>query len=64
MRKSVFLGLAAAPVLGIGAFGIGQKSSVTSAQEKTSPIEEDRQLQLRTHSADRAGRSHGYVDQP
>jgi plastocyanin len=39
MRRSVFLGLAAAPVLRIGAFGTGQKSSVTRAQKKTSPIE-------------------------
>ena len=33
------VGLATALALGIGAFGTGQKSSVASAQEKTSPIE-------------------------
>ncbi len=40
MRRSVFIaGLAAALVLGMGAFGTGKNSSVTSAQEKTSPME-------------------------
>ena len=40
MRRSVSIaGLAAALVLGMGVFGTGQKSSVASAQEKTSPME-------------------------
>jgi plastocyanin len=40
MRRSVFItGLAAALVLGMGVFGTGQKSSVASAQEKTSTME-------------------------
>jgi plastocyanin len=40
MRRSVSIaGLAAALVLGMGAFGTGQKSSVASAQEKTSTME-------------------------
>jgi plastocyanin len=40
MRRSVFItGLAAALVLGMGVFGAGQKSSVASAQEKTSTME-------------------------
>jgi plastocyanin len=40
MRRSVFItGLAAALVLGMGVFGTGQKSSVTSAQEKMSTME-------------------------
>ena len=40
MRRSVSIaGLAAALVLGMGVFGTGQKSSVASAQEKTSTME-------------------------
>jgi plastocyanin len=40
MRRNVFIaGLAAALVLGTLGFGTGQKSSVASAQEKTSTME-------------------------
>ena len=40
MRRSVFItGLAAALALGMGVFGTGQKSSLLSAQEKTSTME-------------------------
>ena len=40
MRRNVSIaGLAAALVLGIGAFSTGQKSFVASAQEKTSTME-------------------------
>ena len=40
MRRSVFIAsLAAALVLGIGVFGTGRRSSVTSAQEKMSTTE-------------------------